>query len=300
MIVTRPFMDQVWIDLSSPTKEELDSLILAQHIDPLIAKDLLAPTPKQYAKEFDNAIYAVIHIPIFKHSHSINLEQEIDFIIMKDGVITTRYESVDALHHFGKQIEVDSILNKERHSHLFFGVMKEIYGFLFDEIEYMKDWIRDIENNIFEGREKEMVFGISAAGRNLLAFKRVVGPHELLWQNLTKLEKNHFGDKFKKDAQVLLEDWSRLMSEIRNISDMLDELRETNNSILSTKQNEIMKFFTILAFLILPLTLITSIFGMNTIHLPIIGFKYDFWIVIGLMTIVSLAMYLYFKYKKWI
>lgn len=300
MIVTRPFMDQVWIDLSSPTKEELDSLILAQHIDPLIAKDLLAPTPKQYAREFDNAIYAVIHIPLFKHSHSVNLEQEIDFIIIPNGVITTRYESIDALHHFSKQIEVDAILNREKHSHLFFGVMKEIYSFLFDEVEYMKDWIRDIEKSIFEGREKEMVFGISAASRNLLAFKRIVGPHEILWRNLINLEKNDLGEKFKNDAEALLEEWSRLMSEIKNISDMLDELRETNNSILSTKQNEIMKFFTILAFTILPLSLITNIFSMNTTHLPIIGTKYDFWIILSIMGTVGLAMFYYFKYKKWI
>ena len=300
MIITRAFMDQTWTDLSSPTKEELDSLILAQHIDPLIAQDLLAPTPKQYSKEFNNALYAVMHIPLFKHSHFINLEQEIDFIITEKNIITARYESIDALHHFAKHIEVDEILNKEKHSHLFFGITREIYGFLFEEIEYMKDWIKDIEKNIFESREKEMVFSISAASRNLLSFKRIVGPHQMIWLNLTNSEKINFGEKFEKDARLLLEEWARLMSEIKNISDMLDELRETNNSILSTKQNEIMKFFTILAFIILPLTLITSIFGMNTMNLPIVGLPYDFWIVVGLMFCVSLAMFTYFKYKKWI
>lgn len=300
MIITRPFMGEVWIDLNSPTKEELDSLILTEHLDPLIARDLLSPTPKQYAKEFENAVYAVIHLPIFRHSRSINLEQEIDFIILPNGVVTTRYDSIDALHHFAKQIEVDAILKKEKGGHLFFGITKEIYRFLFDEVEYMKDWVRDIEKNIFDGREKEMVFSISAASRNLLSFKRIVGPHELIWRSLISLEKLNLGEQFTKDAKILLEEWSRLLAEVKNLSEMIDELRETNNSILSTKQNEVMKFFTILAFIMLPLTLITSIFGMNTRYIPLIGIKHDFWIVLSGMGITSLVMYLYFKYKKWI
>ncbi len=300
MIVTRSFMDQVWTDLNSPTKEELDGLILAQNLDPLIAKDLLTPTPRQHAKEFSNAIYAVIHIPIFKHAHSLNLEQEVDFIITEKGLLTTRYDSIDALHHFAKQIEVDEILNKENHSHLFFGLMREIYKFLFDEVEYTKDWLREIEKNIFQGREKNMVFDISEAGINLLSFKRVVGPHEAVWRNLKEIGTSHFGEKFGKDAKVLLEEAERLTLELGNISDMLDELRETNNSILSTKQNEVMKIFTILAFVTFPLSLIAAIFGMNTAFIPIVGTPNDFWIVVGFMFIVSLAMFSYFKYKKWI
>lgn len=300
MIVTRSFMDQTWTDLNSPTKEELDSLVLSQNIDPLIAKDLLVPTPKQYVKEFGPVIYAVMHIPSFKHSHMENLEQEIDFIITKKGLITTRYDSINALHHFAKQIEVSEILNKESHSHLFFGLMKEVYGSLFDEVEYLKDWMKEIERNIFEGHEKEMVFGISNAGRNLLSFKRIVGPHEVVLENLIHIGKINFGEKFEKEAKLLLEEWRRLSLLIKNISDMLDELRETNNSILSTKQNEIMKVLTILAFITFPLSLIASIFGMNTTFVPIVGLSYDFWIVIGIMLFISLAMFAYFKYKKWI
>jgi magnesium transporter len=70
--------------------------------------------------------------------------------------------------------------------------------------------------------------------------------------------------------------------------------------MLSTKQNEIMKIFTILAFVTLPLSLIAAVFGMNTTFIPIVGLPNDFWIIIGIMIITSLAMFAYFKYKKWI
>ena len=300
MIVTRSSMDQVWTDLSSPTKEEVNSLILSQNLDIDIASDLLSPTPKQYAKKFGKAVYMVMHVPHFKHAHSETAEQEIDFVITPNNLITTRYDSIDAMHNFAKKIEVSQILSKEAPTHLFFGLMKEIYSYLFDEIDYMRDWIQEIEKNIFGGREREMVFGISKAGRNILTFKRIILPHENIWETLMEIGKDDLGDKFEKELSMLSDEWERLMYEIKNISDMLDELRETNNAILTTKQNEIMKTFTILAFVTFPLSVIAAIFGMNTNNNPIVGSQYDFWIVVGFMLCVSLAMYSYFKYKKWI
>lgn len=302
MIVSRSIGHELWTDLSSPTKEELDSIVLSQKIDPLVVKDLLSPTPKQFAKEFSDGVYAVIHIPSFRHSHSLSFEQEIDFIVTKNGVITSRYDSIDALHYFSKQVEVGEILFKENgnHNHLFIGLMKEIYKFLSDEADYMRDWTKEIEKNIFEGKEKDMVFGISAASRNLLNFRRIIGPHETILNTFVNVSRVHFGEKFEKEAKMLLEEWTRLQSLLHNISEMLNELRETNNSILSTKQNEIMKILTVMAFIILPLSLITSIFGMNTKSIPIVGAPHDFWVVIGIMAAATIAMFAFFRYKKWL
>ena len=293
-------MGQTWIDLNSPTKEEADSLVLSQGIDPSVAKDLLSPTPKQYAKESGSAIYAIFHIPSFKHSHSVGLEQEIDFYLTENGLLTARYDSIDALHHFAKQLEVNEILSKDNHSHLFFGLMKEVYEFLFNETDYIKEWMKEIERNIFDGREKEMVFAISAASRNLLNFERIIEPHRTVLASIEDIGKNIFGDKFKKDMRILSEEWQRLSLEVKSIRGMLDELRETNNSILSTKQNEIMKTLTILAFIVVPLATLSQIFGMNVVHTPLVGLPYDFWILIGIMFGMALAMYAFFKYKKWI
>ena len=299
MTKTRSLGDQVWTDLSSPSKEEVDSLVLAQNIDPIIAKDLLSPTPKQYVKEFDNTIYAVLHIPSFKHSHADGLEQEIDFIITKKDLVTARYDSIDALHLFAKQMEVKEILNKNDYSHLFFGIMKEVYGFLFNEIDYIKDWIKEIEKKIFEGREKEMVFSISSASRNILSFKRIMDPHQGVLFSLGCIGKNIFGEEFEKESKLLLEEWQRLNVETKNVSDMLDELRETNNSMLSTKQNEIMKQLAILGSILLPLTIIGQLFGLSVRSFPLMNHPYAFWIILSLMAVVMLISVIYAKIKKW-
>jgi len=300
MITTRTFMNQTWIDLNSPTKEETDSLVLTHSIDPSVAKDLLAPTPAQHAENRGQNIYAILHLPTFKRSRSICDVQEIDIIISTNSLITARYDSIDALHYFAKQIEVSEILNKGEHVHLFFGMMKEIYNTMRNELSYMEDQMREIEKNIFDGQEKEMVYAISNAGRNILNFRRIIDPHGNIFEFLKENGVDKFGPEFGVQTKILIEEWRHLMRIVNNQIDLITQLRETNNSMLSTKQNEVMKIFTILAFVTFPLSLIASIFGMNTSFIPLVGQQNDFWIVIGIMFFVSIAMFVYFKYKRWV
>ncbi len=299
MIVTRKLNEQTWIDLNSPNKEEIDSVVISQGINPILAKDFLTPTPKQTVEEFGDSIYAVIHVPFFKNSQREYSEQEIDFLITKNNLVTVRYESIDALHHFSKQIEVAEVLGRNQDSHLFFLVMQEVYKFAMDQVEYIQEEIKEVEKNIFKGLEKEMVWSISNTSRKILSINRTIGSQKIIWSSLIDSHGHIFGDKFVKDSKKLMGEWERIMILVKNISDTIDELRETNNSMLTTKQNETMKIFTILAFVTFPLSLVAAIFGMNAQHMPLIGLNYDFWVIISIMILMSLAMFTYFKYKKW-
>src|SRR3990167_551526 len=98
MITTRQCMDGTWVDVSSPSQEEVDSLMLSYNIDPTVARDLLTPTPKQYLREGNDFVYIVIHIPAFDHYKNKTTEQEVDCVITERDLITTRYDSIDALH----------------------------------------------------------------------------------------------------------------------------------------------------------------------------------------------------------
>ena len=86
----------------------------------------------------------------------------------------------------------------------------------------------------------------------------------------------------------------------KQAKEYLKELRETNNSLLTTKQNEIMKILTVTNFIFLPLALIAGIFGMNSKSTPIINMPHDFYIILGIMGGLMVTMFSYFKWKKWL
>lgn len=299
MITTRSFLNQTWIDLNSPTKEETDSLVLTQNIDPRIAKDLKAPTPAQHAEEQGQIIYTVLHLPTFRHLRSVCDIQEIDIIIGANNIITARYDSIDALHYFAKQIEVNEILNKGEDHHIFFGMMKEIYNALSDELSFMEDQIKDIEKNIFDGQEKAMVFAISNTGRNILNFKRIIEPHGNIFEFLKETGTEKFGNKFGAQTKSLIEEWRHIMRLVDSQVALITQLRETNNSMLSTKQNEIMKQLTIIGSTMLPLTIVGQIFGLSVNYFPFKNDPNAFWLVLAIMAMVMLFTVVYAKFKKW-
>jgi len=293
-----------WIDVESPTPEEVRGLMEKYDIDPLVADELLLPTLKPHVDVYPNFIYLILHFPAFKHSHKGSVNQEIDFIIGKEFLITIRYDSVDPLHKFSKVFEVNSILDKsdigDHAGFLFFYMVRKLYKSLEHELEYIEDSLEIIEEDIFEGKEKEMVIALSNISRDLLNLKQALNPHQEILTSFGKVGRVFFGDNFGNHLNSIMGEYYRIKNSISVHTDTLSELRQTNNSLLTTKQNEVMKVLTIMAFVTFPLSLIASIFGMNTVHIPLVGGPYDFWIVMGIMGLTGLMMFTFFKRKHWL
>ena len=120
-----------WIDLESPTKDEVHKIMGEYSIYPVVAEELLMPTMKPKVDIYDNYIYIILHFPAFRHTHGSQQNQEVDFIVGKDFIITTRYDTIDPLHKFSKVFEVNSILDKsgiDKHAgYIFFFMIKKLY-----------------------------------------------------------------------------------------------------------------------------------------------------------------------------
>lgn len=304
MITRYEYRDLVWIDIESPTQVEIRDLMEEYSIHPFVAEQLLLPTIKPRVELYDNYIYLILHFPVSKHSHSKSMMQEIDFIVGKKFIITTRYDVVDPVHNFSKTFEVNSILeNGEIGGHagfIFYHMINRIYKFVSDEIEYTSSKLKRIEDDIFKGKEKEMVKDISETGRVLLDFKQIMSPHDEILKLFEEAGINFFGKNFSYYIKSIMSDQYKIIRNIEKNKETLDELRETNNSLLSTKQNEIMKTLTIISFIAYPLTIFSALFQMNMKYTPIIGMQNDFWIVTISMLIIAVGFFLYFKFKKWL
>lgn len=283
-----------WVDVLSPTNEEILQLQKTYNINEDVTHDLMIPTLMPRIDECDEHLYTVLHFPANKHSHKEN-SQEIDFIVGKNFLITVRYDTIDSIYLLFKSFEVGSILtNGDRFNHayeLFFIVMRRMYESVLDELSSMEDRFDGIEKSIFDGREKEMVSVISRASRTLLDFKRTLVPHEEVFSMLQEAGIRQFGKEFSRDVSVVLKEYHRARNRIHYNIEALIELRETNNTLLSTKQNEIIKIFTILAFITFPLTLAIDII------------EADREIMVSLILLVCIsvgAMFMFFKHKKWL
>lgn len=292
----------LWIDLESPTREEVQGIVDQFGIDPIVAEDLLLPSARPRADFFDAHVYVILHFPALRHSHK-TFEQEVDFVVGRDFIITVHYDTVDPLHKFSKIFEVNSILGKnnigEHAGFLFFYMMKKLYKAVEYEVEHVRHHLGTIEEHIFSGYEVEMVKAISESARDLLNLRQTIEPHREILHALESEGTKLFGDDFISYLRALSNEYYRVHNHIMRNTESLHELRETNNSLLSTKENETMRILTLMALVTFPLSLIVSILEFNSVHNPIRALPYDFWAIVGIVFVIGLSMILYFKRKKW-
>ena len=293
-----------WIDVQSPTQEEVRALAEEFDIHPLAAQELLVPTLRPKVDLYENFIYLILHFPTISHKHDGGHDHEVDFIVGKNFLITTHFGLVDPLHEFSKVFEVNSILDRsnmgDHAGFLLFYILKDFYKMLDRELDHINSDFKDIQSKIFAGKERSMVTAISRLNRDLLNFKQSIRPHKEVLESFELAGTKFFGQDFSYYLRTIAGEYFKVSSMLDGHRETLLELRDTNDSLLTTKTNDIMKTLTATTFLMLPATLIVGIFGMNTTHTPFVHNPNGFWIILGGIVFVVAFLYSFFKGKKWI
>jgi len=303
MVKKQNYKSVIWVDSEVPTKNEARSLMEEFSLSPEVAQDILLPTFKDRVSFYKDYVYLVLHFPAFKHTHNKSHRQEIDFVIGKNFIITNRYESIDSMEKYAKIFEVNSILDKNESAvgpgNIFLAMMSNIYQSLADELDSIDYLLREAEKKIFAGKEKEMVFELSRIGREIINFNHIVAPHGNILEGLKENSEKILGKDFSLELSKTINEFYKISKILENVTEVLRELRETNNSLLSTKQNEIMKTLTIFTFFALPFSIITGFFQMNTINTPVVSGENGWFMIVGTEIIVLIIVYLIAKRKKW-
>lgn len=295
--------DLTWIDMVAPTPAEVRALMNEFDIAPVVAQELLSASYKSKVERSGDSVYVILHFPTLRVGLNRRPEQEIDFIIGQKFLITARYENIDPLHTFAKAFEVGSLLGRSHSAHgghLFAAMVQNLYRSLSEECDVVRNRLEEIETRIFGGDERRMVFELSYVARALYDFSRALGPHKEMLASLDPVAARMWGAEFAYYLREVEGVRVRVEHELMSLRDSLKELRATNDSLLNTKQNEIMKTLTVLAFVFLPLSFVAGVFGMNTQHNPIVGSAFDFWIIVAGMFLIAAGCFVYFRHKDWL
>ena len=303
MISKYTYKGLVWIDLESPTEEEIIHVMEDHSIPVLIGEQLHTKTIQSKVELYPGFIYLVLHFPQISRKNNEGLDQEIDFIVSKNYIITTHYEFIESIHEFSKTFEIDTILEKnmeiDNAGFLFFNLIKTLYINSRRQLHGVSSYMKEVENKIFEGKEGEMVAKISNINRTLLDFKQSLRFHKDVLNSFDSATKKFFGEKFGYYSESIISEYNKTQSILDGHKEILDDLRNTNDSLLANKTKETMKVLTIITFLISPIAVISNIFVINSRFLNIDDIN-QYYLVLGLMFVSSLFAFIYIKTKKWL
>jgi len=161
-----------------------------------------------------------------------------------------------------------------------------------------------LEDEIFEGRSEDLVRDISNAKQEIINFRKVIRPQRAVLSDLERVKKRFLTPPEEgEELEIYFDDISdaheRIWDMLENYKEVVVALEESNESYISHRVNEILRVLTAISVIVLPLTLIASIWGMN-VAVPGQGDSDDFFAVVAGMAVILIAMLAFFRRRGWL
>lgn len=307
MTTTHAARGLVWIDLQSPTEEEIGTLVKRYSLHPLVGEELKDSPSNAKIDLYPDYILVVLTLPIrVKNASGYQIiDREVDFVIGKNFLITSRSEAIEPIEYFAKIFETNTILNKgekiDHAGHLFYHIVMRLYGGMCQDLENIRDSLLGAETRIFHNDERKMVEVLSGLSRELIDFRQSARVQRDIWDKMSEFNsKELFGQDFTPYIHDLGNEFTRCHELIVNSRELLADLRETNDSLLNTKQNDIIKTLTIVTFIFYPATFLASLFTIPAAYVPLIGDNNGWAVILGAIVLITGGIWWVMKHKRWI
>ncbi len=294
-----------WLNIESPTS--IDAQWLAANFDfhELDFEDVLSRR-QQRSKidEYDDYLFIVLHFPRFDKRTQRMQAAEIDIFVAEDLLITLPKDPLKPLSALWAQL---SSREEERARHLSKGsghLVYELVDRMFDycfpilgKIGHKLEWIED---QIFEDRSKEVVRDISKTKQEIINFRKIIKPQRPTLRGLERATQRYAPHDLELYFDDIVDKNERIWDELENFKEVVEALDETNEAVIRTNQNEMIRVLTLLSAILLPLTLLTGFYGMNTENLPFAGQWWANLFIGGFMVTLVGGLLWYFHRKRWL
>ncbi len=185
----------------------------------------------------------------------------------------------------------------DRFLYLLIDLVVDNYFTVGDRIEAK---IEKLEEDILMHTKKSHLNEIIGLRSEILWLKKVLGPQKELINTLNKRDLRLIDDQLQKYFSDIYENAVKISETFDTFRDLMGNLREAYQSSIANRANEIMRVFTAITTIFMPLTVITGIYGMNFDNMPETHTAYGYFVVIGIMAVLAVSMLLIFRKKDWI
>jgi len=292
-----------WITINEP--RQIERAWLEEHFDfhPLDYEDVFSRNQRPKVDEYPDYLFVVLHFPVFdKRAGRLNAA-ELDMFVGPDFIITIQNQSLQPLQYLFEQCRSNDELREELFTkgagYLLYRIVDSSVDASFPMLRKVGLKLEQLEDTIFgEEANTEVVRDISNAKQEIINFRKIVRPQRAALKDLERTKRYVSGelDIYFDDINDASE---RIWDMLENFKEVIEALEATNEAVLSHRLNDILLVLTAFSVIMLPLTLLASIFGMN-VHVPGQNGVAGFWIVIAVMLAILLTMATWFRRRGWL
>ena len=293
-----------WIDITDPTADDIAVLERAfPYIHPLNLEDLLSPLERPKLDEDDNYMFVVLHFPQWDARQRLTRPKEVDLVLARGHIISLHDGTLKPLIDLFKMCQENALVREELlgggASHTFYVLIDKLVDYILPIMRKVDMNIRQLEETIFTANPRAVIIKITEVRRDIIALRRIIRQQVPVLEALEKTEHPILHEDLEEYFGDIVDHIYRARDIIDENAEIVASLAETADTLASHRINEVMQILTVISVIMLPLTLISSIYGMN-IDLPFDTHPNAFIIVSGLMLLMAILMLYYFRKRNWL
>ena len=290
---------RLWIDMQNTGEAGFAALAPALSFHPMAVEDCVADINHPKVDDYGDYLYLALHSARWDDPASEPVLKEIDVLIGKNYLITYHEDETRGIERARTMLDRRGELLTRGPDHLLYYILDVMVDNYMPIIETVHGRLDRLEERVLHNPNRRVLAEVLRLKRGVASIRRVVGPQR---DTILALTRDEFAG-IRPEIRPYLRD---VYDRMARVSDLLDSFRDELATILdiyvsqvSNQLNEVMKVLTSITVVIMPVTLIASIYGMN-VDFPGSGTRWGFGVSAGLMVATAVGMILYFRSRRWL
>ncbi len=291
----------VWVDLGAPSVPELLILSDTFNFHPLAVEDARAELHYPKIEAYDGYLYAILHGIAFHENGEPFSTQDVDFFVGPNYLVT--------VHNGGSRSIAETHENAVRNPKvmgegpvaLFHRIVDLMVDHYRPEVQKLEDRLDDLEAAVFDDPTPDVIRAILGEKRCVAGLRRIITPQRDVVARLARRDFVDISTDMSFRFRDIYDHLQRLADDAIMFQDRITGILDAYLTNVSNRLNEVMKVLTLVATIFMPLTLVSGIYGMN-VHLPQFpgSDAAQFWWIAGILVVIALIMFVYFRSKRWV
>ena len=292
---------KLWVDVAEPTKETIEPLLEGRFgFHELAAEDCLSldtlPKYDPYPT-YDFFVFRAVDIELATHRCTT---QKLAAFLGRDLVVTVHGDLGGVVENVRQRLPADRRLLANGPDFLLYSIVDEMVDAHFPLLDRVDDRIDELQDTIFHSVRPGQLDDLLHAKRDLNIVRRQIFPQRDLLNQISRGDAQFVARDHLIYFRDIYDHMFRIVETIDVQRDSMSGAMEAYLSVVANRTNEIMRILTVFSALMLPLTLIAGIYGMNFQYMPELHWLRGYPFALGLMAIVAVIMLLFFRRKGWI
>src|SRR3954470_15902698 len=292
---------QVWVDLAAPSIPE--GLILSDtfNFHRLSVEDAMSARQYPKAEAYDGYLYVILHgIHYEKGDHAFGTH-DVDFFVGANYLVTVHDGDSASINELRDHATRNPKILSEGPVSLLHRIVDAMVDSYRPEVDKLEDRLDSLEKQIFDRPDHKLVRRILEEKRRVAGLRRIITPQRDVVARLARRDFVDVSTEMSFRFRDVYDHLVRIADDVLMFQDRITGMLDAHLSNVSNRLNEVMKVLTVVSTVLMPLTLLTSVYGMN-VPLPRFpgGEGSQFWWLAGISVATAAAMLLMFRRKRWI